>query len=257
MKFTSVTLLLLLTATSPLRGQTSRAGEELSAIQDNSFLVEEAYNQDPGVVQHILLFTRERSGGPWELSFTQEWPAPSLRHQLSYSIPLSDSELGDVQLNYRYQLLGDSGSDLAVAPRLSLILPTGEGSHRGGVQVTVPVSRIYGRRVAGHTNVGTSWSRDEGSVSLELGQSFVYALNRRVHLLVESAYSWTSDESELLVSPGVRWAYDFRNGLQIVPGVALPFGAGPSHGTRALLLYLSFEHPFRRTSGRQGTSEVP
>jgi hypothetical protein len=30
-----------------------------------------------------------------------------------------------------------------------------------------------------------------------------------------------------------------------VPGVAVPIGLGPSHGDRSLLLYLSFEHPFR------------
>ena len=28
------------------------------------------------------------------------------------------------------------------------------------------------------------------------------------------------------LSPGVRWAYNFRNGLQIVPGIAVPLGVG-------------------------------
>jgi hypothetical protein len=40
------------------------------------------------------------------------------------------------------------------------------------------------------------------------------------------------------------WAFDFRSGLQIVPGAAYTIGLGPSDGARALFLYLSFEHPF-------------
>src|SRR6185312_16420034 len=52
-------------------------------IQDNSFLIEEAYNQESGVVQHISTFERA-DGGDWAYSFTQEWPLGGIRHQLSY-----------------------------------------------------------------------------------------------------------------------------------------------------------------------------
>jgi hypothetical protein len=38
---------------------------EPGSIQDNSFLVEEAYNQEPGVVQHIQQFTWVPSSGSW------------------------------------------------------------------------------------------------------------------------------------------------------------------------------------------------
>src|SRR5689334_10839155 len=56
-------------------------------IQDNSFLVEEAYNQNFGVVQHISSFTRFWSSKDWNYTFTQEWPVPgNARHQLSYSL---------------------------------------------------------------------------------------------------------------------------------------------------------------------------
>ena len=55
-------------------------------IQDNSFLVEEAYNQNFGVVQHISSFTRFWDSKDWNYSFTQEWPVPgNERHQLSYT----------------------------------------------------------------------------------------------------------------------------------------------------------------------------
>ena len=41
----------------------ARAAEEPAPIQDNSFLIEEAYNQEAGVVQHIQTFSRARDGG--------------------------------------------------------------------------------------------------------------------------------------------------------------------------------------------------
>jgi hypothetical protein len=49
-----------------------------------------------------------------------------------------------------------------------------------------------------------------------------------------------------LISPGIRWAYNFKSGLQIVPGIAVPIGAGPSRNERGIILYLSFEHPFKK-----------
>src|SRR5688572_31529334 len=90
-------------------------------IQDNSFLLEEAYNQEPGVVQHISFFTRAFDGG-WVYTFTQEWPAPSQKHQLSYTVIGMDpgegltAGLGDLVLNYRYQLLGSGDTKTAFAP---------------------------------------------------------------------------------------------------------------------------------------------
>ena len=67
-----LSLLTLLTA--------GTAGAQAPApIQDNSFLVEEAYNQERGVVQHINTFARARGGG-WEYGFTQEWPVRGQRY---------------------------------------------------------------------------------------------------------------------------------------------------------------------------------
>ncbi|MEY2530816.1 MAG: hypothetical protein QOI96_901 [Verrucomicrobiota bacterium] len=45
-------------------------------IQDNSFFVEEAYNQEAGVVQHILNVPVFFTHGKKEITpdFTQEWP---------------------------------------------------------------------------------------------------------------------------------------------------------------------------------------
>ncbi len=58
-------------------------------IQDNSFFVEEAYNQEPGIVQHIVNVPAFFMHGNNKVSFifTQEWPILSQTHQFSYTIP--------------------------------------------------------------------------------------------------------------------------------------------------------------------------
>lgn len=251
------------------------AQEEDAPIQDNSFLIEEAYNQEAGVVQHINTFSRAR-GGAWAYSFTQEWPFPGQRHQVSFTLPVErvgegaawETGMGDLLLNYRYQLLGIGGSRLAVAPRLSLVLPTGDeerglGGGGAGVQANLPVSYVLGDRLVAHSNAGLTWTpsardamgAEAATTSVNLGQSVVWLAHPRVNLLVEAA--WSQDEAvagddatatsrSFFVSPGVRGAINVRGGLQIVPGIAVPIGVGPSDGERAVFLYLSLEHPFRK-----------
>src|SRR6185369_3629554 len=127
------------------------------------FLLEEAYNQDKDVVQHIATFVHFRTPAvSSDFGFTQEWPLGGQRHQGSYSIPYSwaegDHSVGDILLNYRFQVAGLEGG-LAVAPRLSVILPTGPDDHHGGVQVAVPVSRRTSAHLAFHANVGATLMR--------------------------------------------------------------------------------------------------
>jgi hypothetical protein len=241
-------LALLLQATTP------------GPIQDNSFLLEEAYNQEAGVVQHISLFTRER-GGAWLYTFTQEWPVRGLRHQLSYTVPYASVEeesggrqhgFGDLLLNYRYQLVGDGDAKVAVSPRLSVLLPTGSearllGEGSVGLQLGVPLSLTLGRRFAAHSNAGLTWiDRSGDSTALSLGQSVVWLAAQHVNAMVEAVWVHTGSNDSVLVSPGLRFSIDFANGLQIVPGIAVPLGVGPSSGERAVLFYLSFEHPFKK-----------
>ncbi len=51
---------------------TAEEPKKETPIQDNSFLVEEAYNQEAGVVQHISTFTRYQESKDWIYTFTQE-----------------------------------------------------------------------------------------------------------------------------------------------------------------------------------------
>ena len=212
-------------------------------VQDNSFLIEEAYNQEPGEVQHVNMLLRDRDSDSWIYSFSQEWPIRSLKHQFSYTIPIGsfdgDTQLGDVTLSYRYQWIGDGAASFAVAPSVSLILPTGEGSDDAAVEIGLPLSKVLTARLRAHTNLGATWySYDHSDPEVFIGQSLVYAITSRLDGHIEALWSRDADDSELLISPGIRWAYDLPSGLQIVPGVAYVRG---DDGADAALLYLSFE----------------
>lgn len=216
-------------------------------IADNSFLVEEAYNQDPGVVQHISTFERER-GGTWGYSFTQEWPAPNLTHQLSYTLNVDRDGISDVAAHYRYQLV--SNDRLAISPRVSLLIPTRDRDDNDpAVQVMLPVSTVLSPRVVAHWNAGATLGND--ATDYTLANSFVWLAHPRFNALVETVWTRSDvdgeSDSEVVISPGIRWAYNFDNGLQVVPGLAMPIPVGNDHGERSVFLYLSFEHPFRRT----------
>ena len=87
-----ILLALVLVAILPLQVM----AEETKKIQDNSFLIEEAYNQEPGVVQHINTFMYLKKSKSWIYTFTQEWPVPKETHQLSYTIPVAHKRSSDV-----------------------------------------------------------------------------------------------------------------------------------------------------------------
>jgi hypothetical protein len=241
-------------------------------IQDNSFLIEEAYNQETGVVQHISTFQLADAGG-WAYHFTQEWPLTGIRHQLSYTIPVESIEgfgtgLGDVALNYRYQLAGNPAARTVAAPRLSILLPTGDekagrGAGAVGFQVNLPLTRVLSDHIVTHWNAGAtlipSARNSLGQVATthnyNLGASVVWLLRPSFNFLLETVWEDVRtvvadgrvvSETGWVLNPGVRWAFDLSGGLQIVPGAAYTIGLGEGAGKDALFLYLSFEHPFKR-----------
>ena len=275
--FYFVFVVLFLTGAALAQQDSASPASAQPGIQDNSFLIEEAYNQNYGVVQHISGFTRLWNSKDWAYTFTQEWPVPGdARHQLSYTMPFfhagafpdSGVGIGDVFLHYRYQLVGNGNAKVAFAPRLSLILPTGSVANgRGagglGVQTSLPVSVVLSKNLVSHWNAGATVvphaqdaSGDRASATgYNLGQSFIWLTNPRFNVMLETVFATSQfvvapDKTEwsrfLFLSPGIRWAYNFKNGLQIVPGIAVPIGVGPSGGEKGVFLYLSFEHPFRK-----------
>lgn len=264
-------LMALLSIPALAQAQSSNSSQpKPKPIQDNSFLVEEAYNQEKGVVQHINTFTRLRNGD-WLYTFTQEWPVFGQKHQLGFTLPAvgideGDNGLGDIALNYRYQLVGSGETALAISPRVSLLLPSGDekkGLGRGatGVQFNLPVSYQFNDHLVTHWNAGMTYTPSAKNelgqkadlMDYHLGQSFIWLATEKFNVMLESFWERRENvigvdlkgtEKSFLLTPGVRWAHDFRNGLQIVPGIAVPVGIGPGSGERGVFFYVSFEHPF-------------
>lgn len=290
-------LLAFVVASPPLFGQEEeKQGEtEEVGIRDNSFLIEESYNQEAEVVQHIANWVygwdleqglRTRTG---DFRFTQEWPIGSQRHQFSYSIPLSRSTeqfglgpiaeaegIGDIMLNYRFQVLGGQGKALACAPRFSIILPSGDenqglGFGTLGYQFNLPVSKEF-ERCAFHFNAGTTvyphvTAGVDPNLGLpgrtlngyNLGGSAIYFAKPNVHLVLETLALWDENltfEAErdrgfqLLLNPGVRWAPFTQGQTQWVLGLAAPIGLSRDAPDFSLFFYLSFEHPFTISRGK-------
>ena len=240
-------------------------------IQDNSFLIEEAYNQEAGVVQHISNYAR--TDGDWAFSFTQEWPLGGIQHQLSFTIPFLNTErrgtgIGDLAINYRYQLAGNPQAGVVAAPRLSLLLPTGsEAAGRGrggaGVQVNLPLTLVLSGAVVTHWNAGATLTPSARNAAgdqatthgFNLGGSVIWLAHPRLNLLLESVWYEVREvvsegqvdrASTWVLNPGIRAAFDFGD-LQVVPGAAYSIGLGSEGGNaEGLFLYLSFEHPFLR-----------
>jgi hypothetical protein len=251
------------------------AGEPLAkGIQDNSFLIEEAYNQEPGVVQHIFNLPSYFTGNAYEITpgFTQEWPVFSQTHQFSYTIPYTFTNdangLADIRLNYRLQALMEGEVLPAFAPRVTLVLPTGNkqkgfGNGRVGYETNLPFSKIVGDRWTVHFNAGMSIFPDvrgRDLINYNLGGSGIYAVTRDFNLMLEMVAGWNEEMDfaiktvranvdrtmTALISPGFRYAFNCPNNLQIVAGAAAPIGITSDSPDWGLFFYLSFEHAFVR-----------
>ena len=172
-------------------------------ITDNSFLIEEAFNQEAGVVQHISTFVKFPGAERWVSTFTQEWPInPAPKHQLSYTLAAlsgaasESGGLADTFLNWRYQVVNDD--HLAFAPRASVLVPTGdreEGRSVGGfgAEINMPVSYTTGGRFDFHWNAGALYiprtKNQAGEVAATLGtrvgQGIIWRAHPRIDGMLE------------------------------------------------------------------------
>ncbi len=197
-------------------------------IRDNAFLVEEAFNQEAGEVQHIfnwVLFWDRVPGGhtrDFINTYTMEIPLGSQRHQFSFTTqfltafehlngipPTQQADVGDTFLNYRYQLLSNDDF-LWCAPRATLILPTaneqfGFGSGELGYQCNLPISR-YGDSFDFHFNIGATYtpgvevplpggflSPTLGLSGYNLGASTFWKPEVYLHFFVEWLMLWNDE----------------------------------------------------------------
>lgn len=244
-------------------------------LKDNSFFIEEAYNQEEGVVQHISGFHYSLSPNrQLTYSFTQEWPLAGTRQQLSYTLPMTISAsdhqagIGDIILNYRFELT-DQEQWAAIAPRVSLLLPTGD-AQRGlgwgviGGQLNIPLSAQLSDPFTAHANLGVTYlpyiSRDLDSgererhtlVTFNAGGSIIWLASESFNVMLEYTANrsierfdngTTRHSTESIVCPGFRFAVNVEN-LQIVPGIGVPVFLTRDVSHSGVYFYLSFEHPF-------------
>jgi hypothetical protein len=235
-------------------------------ITDNSFLVEEALNQEPGIFQNIL-GVRIDARDEWETTFTQEWPLLSRSHQLSFTLPLAstggETGLGDVYLHYRFQAVTGEGRAPAFSPRVSLILPSGSasrglGNGNAGWQVNLPFSKqvrdwyLHGN--AGFTHVP---SAELGDTSRNLltphaAGSAIWRARPMINLLLETVVEWEEQleqpgerETAVTLVPGVRTGWNAGD-TQTVVGVGLPIRRVEGTTDVGVFLYASYELPFAR-----------
>src|SRR6478735_4752284 len=141
------------------------------SIEDNSMFIEEAFNQEAGIIQHISNFVF--NGKDFVYNYTQEIPLADVKHQFSFGVsyaslkgddntPLNGNYLtkglGDIYLNYRPLVMGKNDWALVI-PRFTAIVPTGNARYglgtggRGG-QFNLAVTKRLNKAVTTHYNAG-------------------------------------------------------------------------------------------------------
>jgi hypothetical protein len=261
-------LFLLLPALA-LLSHSATAQQFSTAIEDNSFFIEEAINQETGVIQHISNGYSRSAQNDALYTFTEEWPVGGQAHQVSLTLPYTVKDpasrgLGDIALNYRYQFM--DGSDWCwVAPRLSIVLPTGDataglGAGAMSVQTNLCVSKRWSEDVYLHANLGIAMlprsSLPEGGIRKTLpaysaGASGIWLLSESFNIMCEALFTHAfaldatggiAASNEIIVSPGIRYAA-MLGSMQIVPGLAIPLIFTRDAVESGTCFYLSFEHP--------------
>ena len=235
-------------------------------ILDNSFFVEEAFNQEAGIFQNIF-GARAADGEGWEAAFTQEWPFFTQTHQLSFTVPAvaanGYSGVGDLMVNYRWQATLDERTTPAFSPRVSLILDTGDATHglgNGGIgwQLNLPFSKQFGDTYvhwnAGftHTPKAESDAREHNLWSPHVAMSGIWRVRQMFNLMLESVVEWEHlvDAGEkrrdaiVTLSPGFRTGWNIGD-TQTIVGFAVPITMTDEGSTAGAFGYLSYELPFR------------
>jgi hypothetical protein len=254
-----------------------------SHMKDNSFLIEEAYNQEKGVAQHIFTWfpqwNHSSDGDLTEFAFNYviELPVGGEKHQFSFT-PLvfeqfsddpdggpevEEGGWGDTFINYRYQLAFDDPCSItpAISPRFSLILPTGDedrglGTGEVGYQFNLPISKELDR-FALHFNAGTTYTPDSSDEDLNgynLGASVIWLKSYDVNFMLEfvTYFDEAPDDggdidhtTTILLNPGIRTALFTGEEVQWVLGAGIPIGLTSDSPDIGVFIYMSVEHAFR------------
>ncbi len=178
------------------------------------------------------------------------------------------SGVGDVLINYRYQLCS-SDDWVALAPRISMIVPTGsvdKGLGMGvvGMQINLPFSKRMTEYLAAHVNLGATLMpgvKGTNAVgdkvkrtlsSFNAGASVIVLVSAHFNIMLEGVTNLLGEidangdierSVETTLSPGMCYGIDVDQ-LQIVSGVAVPIVFRDGERRTGMFFYLSFEHPF-------------
>ncbi|MBA4055866.1 MAG: hypothetical protein C0490_14215 [Marivirga sp.] len=237
----------------PKKGSYLRYGQPY--IEDNSMFIEEAFNQEAGIIQHISSLIIE--DGNIVYAYTQEIPLAEVKHQLSFGISYNafktpdavkqfsnaqflTNGIGDLFINYRPLLLRKNDWALVI-PRFSLIVPTGDarygfGTGGWGGQFNLAVTKRLSRKMVTHFNAGcTQFSKadfyefdSEGTPKLSFeknisatnfGASVILFVTPRFNLLTE----YVSYFEQGLQNDGVKAT---TNSMIINPGFRVAVDIG-------------------------------
>ena len=231
-------------------------------IEDNSMFIEEAFNQEKAIIQHISNFIfDDLNGGDFVYGYTQEIPLAGDKHQLSFTLNYSVLDqpipgfpaygFGDILVNYR-PMLFDKNDWALVIPRFTLIVPTGSakgglGDGAWGSQFNLAVTKRLNSKITTHWNAGwTHFAKkdiygEDGSGNTVLvdeksqnfynvGLSGIYLVSDGFNLMVEALSSFESESdasgnTERYVSSIINPGFRtaFSIGkVQIVPGLGVP-----------------------------------
>jgi DtxR family transcriptional regulator, Mn-dependent transcriptional regulator len=242
-------------------------------IADNSFLVEEAFNQEAGIFQNIFVFERSGPRG-WNAGFVQEWPVTTMRHQLSYTLNFArdggSARFSGTGINYRYQLWTEDAGRPAFSPRGSLLLSrdddeTGQDEGAFGLEMNLPFSKRVGATYF-HWNGGVRWyphvwtgsrllpvEADHVALTTPFAAgSAIYAVRPMFNLMLEAvleseesvtSLNRTERQTIFTILPGARGGWNLGD-AQLVVGLAVPVVRQAGETETGILGYLSYELPF-------------
>lgn len=237
-------------------------------ITDNSFLVEEAFNQEPRIFQNIFGIYAPGDGS-WASAFTQEWPLRVQAHQLSYTVAFARTTghygIGDLFIHYRFQLLKESARQPAFSPRVSLVIPT-EESERGldhgspGWEVNFPFSKqvrdLYFHWNAGFTHLpaASGISAEHNLFTPRIAASTIFRVRPMFNLMLEGVFEWpeaitgtaTEQTHTTTVIPGLRTGWNVGEAQAIV-GIGMPISFVSGTTDAGVFGYFSYELPFMKT----------
>ena len=246
--------------TIPKKGSYLEYGQPV--IEDNSMFIEEAFNQEAGIIQHISNLIID--DGNVVYAYTQEIPLADVKHQLSFGITYNSFKMpdavkqfgnseyltrgiGDVLVNYRPLLFGKNDWAMVI-PRFTLIVPTGDsrygfGAGAWGGQFNLAVTKRLGKKFVTHYNAGyTAFSKadfydvdtegapqfiaEKNLTATNLGASLIWMVTPRFNLMTEYACVYQQEfigHSSRNVVINPGFRFAVDIGkVQIVPGAGVP-----------------------------------